>query len=811
MSRLDILDWIDLASFSLTRVDAFDHSRELAVEEFARWRALNMPAWRDPPRAAATILTLAEHEVRPGAFGFLRRAADGLLESTDVGRRLPADWASNTAVRWRLPLGTIQAAALASEPDVLPSGYLRAAIDEELQMLLDAAQVVDGHVHAGAILPFEALLRLLIANAPCSNDERGDVFIDSSCAEYLPLQVLQCATVLEAVLNRGEATALERTMRAAGFDEQLIDAVGSGRTWQFLAASAPTSLTGEPRWMDIRGLMPEGYSITIEDPHVEALQLKTSWLRSAFNEAADPAWRTAVEDFVRCEAVLHHALTQGSRAGLDEFLDSTERLRTMRQRANGGKHTILRNGLRHLCEGVPLKALELRTSEQPPPGMSLSMTGLAESLDVQFGGYLAYVPAHGTPRPVVAWPICLIRSMKQLPCPDGSPAFAVTGTPVRFDFRDLWSTVVAAADLLSTYPTLRSLVPGLDGAGDENSLPSWCIAQLFREFAGRIRGAPAVECAGLPALSYRIHAGESYGSPVQGLRRIHEAITHVIPSGAVPRIGHGLVLANPNWGMRCTTRPMRRDEAFDDLVWAWHLLRERGGSADGRRLAQVLAEVIVDVGRELYPALEDELQPDDYFRAYEARFQPKALEQLGLLEPAIASRTSGRSLRTTVNAPANDVTSRLLYRYLTDTTLSTELAEPLVEPVRLRQVYYQLRGSIVDLVRERGAVIESCPTSNLVIDGIEGYGDHPLFTLAREQVGCTINTDDPGIFSTSILDEYALMWEALGATGTPPRNDLFRGVLARGWELFNWCPDGGSCEQAVTAVRQEWRAASLAQ
>lgn len=69
-----------------------------------------------------------------------------------------------------------------------------------------------------------------------------------------------------------------------------------------------------------------------------------------------------------------------------------------------------------------------------------------------------------------------------------------------------------------------------------------------------------------------------------------------------------------------------------------------------------------------------------------------------------------------------------------------------------------------------GIGMESNPSSNLAISTIEGYDAHPIavvynkdITWDREQIqNCpqiyiSINTDDKGVFHTSLENEYALM------------------------------------------------------
>ena len=70
-------------------------------------------------------------------------------------------------------------------------------------------------------------------------------------------------------------------------------------------------------------------------------------------------------------------------------------------------------------------------------------------------------------------------------------------------------------------------------------------------------------------------------------------------------------------------------------------------------------------------------------------------------------------------------------------------------------------------IEEKGICIESNPSSNLKIGPIYRYDDLPLLRLngvkepREHRVSVSINTDDRGVFSTSIHNEYSLMAIAL--------------------------------------------------
>lgn len=72
--------------------------------------------------------------------------------------------------------------------------------------------------------------------------------------------------------------------------------------------------------------------------------------------------------------------------------------------------------------------------------------------------------------------------------------------------------------------------------------------------------------------------------------------------------------------------------------------------------------------------------------------------------------------------------------------------------------------AVVDLVRERGIVLEVCPTSNLCLKVFDRAADHPFPTLVDKGLTVTINSDDPAIFGSDLTGEMVLLSEAFGYT-----------------------------------------------
>ena len=813
---VDSLAWLDLAGYALTRTAGFGDRSPPAREAFAPWYRANSPGWRGE-RPAEGVERAVGAIAGSYALAAVTATAEALLFCSDSGWLLKPDWSSTTLMRWRIPSGTLHAAAAARAAVPVGHGPLRGDVDAGLNRLLHSGGVVDGHVHVGAIVPYDVLFHLVLSRlletphrivASRTAEALGDeLFADSDGIAYLPGHLLSVAALLMALIVpytddfESSTGSFEDHLSSVGVDP-VVARVLRERTslWTLLASDEPATTSGA-RWKSVERYLPRDVPAPpapSSDLHLHVLERKRRMFAAAF-ASGDSVLGAAIEDLLRCEAVLHFALTQGPRSGLGEFLVSSRRLSGLRK-VMGTKHTVVAEGLRYLTRSVNLTGIELRTAEQPWPGERLTEADLARSLGAQLDGYLAHAAACDADPPVATWPLCLIRgspsTMRRAPGRTVSGGYTI-----RFRVDELWDAVETMSRLLTTTPRARWLVPGLDVAGDEGGMPSWVFAILFNEFRNRMR-LSGLAPEPVPAVSLRVHAGESYSTPLQGLRRVDEAVRRVMLPPVTPRIGHGLVLARPTWELR----PQAWDEAFDDLTWAWTTLATHGSDSEANHLAGVLEPLVQEAGAQKYGLNCAEASAAAFAAAYEARFAARTLTRLGVLQESVSLRQGARWRGEVADMPAGG-SDRLVAEYLTRNDLENPLIEPLVDPVRMRQLYDALRPVVLRELLARGAVVEACPTSNLVIGGIDGYGQHPLLDLLREGIGVTINTDDPGLFGVNIFDEFGAIWPGLGAlhADAGARRDCCDALRARGVEVFDGCADGAATVRLAKEVQATWR------
>lgn len=103
---------------------------------------------------------------------------------------------------------------------------------------------------------------------------------------------------------------------------------------------------------------------------------------------------------------------------------------------------------------------------------------------------------------------------------------------------------------------------------------------------------------------------------------------------------------------------------------------------------------------------------------------------------------------------------------------------------------------IVNIIRERGIVLEVCPTSNVDSGVIATLEKHPLRSLTEQGLLTTINTDDPLISNITLTDELVRSIQYIGFTMDDIKQATLRAVEA------SFLPDAE--RETLTTQFREW-------
>lgn len=506
-----------------------------------------------------------------------------------------------------------------------------------------------------------------------------------------------------------------------------------------------------------------------QDTHDHPWRIEGSWLlgalaperlllASAFRLAREP-W-PALERYLQLRNAFHHALLQHrDERGLHHFRSVNGRrnfqfLGADRLRTRAAKHrallqervrcaqvveAILHDAADHVpreqAGAIPPLDLELRASIGAP-------NALREALEARLAGVADALRSWSRP----------------VPGADGPPRRRVP--PLRVGFVLHFSksqpvdesTLNALRQILEPASPLRSFLVGFDAAGDELASPP---RQWISAFCSLRRLHDEQPPAPTPIrLGFSFHVGEDIRDLLTSLRHVEEAATFLCP-GPRDRLGHATALfwePARYFQRHRYTWPTLGDHLLD-LVWAWDRLR----AAEGPERA--LAAVAEDLLRRRIPGLE-----------------------LGRIDRAAARlRDPGR--RHEPDADGSELRALQELLECVDASVRAPIEIDNVS-ARWQAMVTALRNLLRASLVTRGMVVEVNPTSNLFVGGLSGYADLPYLRAEAEdpegwprRVRWSINTDDPGIFQTTLRNEHA--WAARGLHDLGLEPQAIHGVLDR--------------------------------
>ena len=176
------------------------------------------------------------------------------------------------------------------------------------------------------------------------------------------------------------------------------------------------------------------------------------------------------------------------------------------------------------------------------------------------------------------------------------------------------------------------------------------------------------------------------------------------------------------------------------------------GAEQGEKLHGTIVKFIPDIGRQFPDSQASVL--DVVLRAKETGF----FIGLGLggiedgFPPSLFEETyrEARQKGLHVVAHAGETTSA---KTIWDT----------IELLKVERIGHGIRclddPKLVEHLRESQLPIEVCPTSNYCLGVIDKSQPHPIRAMVDAGLYCTVNSDDPPMFSTTLTDEYCLLYE----------------------------------------------------
>ena len=335
---------------------------------------------------------------------------------------------------------------------------------------------------------------------------------------------------------------------------------------------------------------------------------------------------------------------------------------------------------------------------------------------------------------------------------------------------------------------LRRRIRGIDAASIEIGCRPETFATEFRYLknfstANAHRRGPA-DMYAFPQLKATYHVGEDFLDIADGLRAIDEAVQFLgLERG--DRLGHALAMGiDPESHYRGKEYQISisKQDWLDDLVWLLYRSVELGIRLDLRQQEHFRQEaegLLTELYQKYMPDQSKRVTLQDYYESWSLRGDHPDCYQNPQWsdEPERCAKPilpcSYRSFMRRESEVLNQRRGRkelraLCYLYHFGAT-TRRCGEKVIarkvdkEYIKLMHTFQErLQGEIGDL----GLMVECNPTSNYLISTFNRYDEHPIFRFnsfgfggerAEGQLSVSINTDDQGVFDTSLENEYALL------------------------------------------------------
>ena len=320
------------------------------------------------------------------------------------------------------------------------------------------------------------------------------------------------------------------------------------------------------------------------------------------------------------------------------------------------------------------------------------------------------------------------------------------------------------------YPQLSEFIVGLDAASSENDTEPWVFAPIY-DNARCSKNKLLDNNLRIKTLGFTFHAGEDFRHILTGLRRVDEVITH-FKFHAGDRIGHAISLGLDieKWMRNNQVVVLPRMEYLENMLWVWGLYKD--GFYDKSFDITYLEIEIMKTAKKIYGKIEGisiYLLWDAYVSKFK-EFKPnKSLVNDKEKENCSLFCMYGKSTEVWNEEKLRHVQHCKCYL--------DRMIEPIQVKVNLDQVNMikQIQKIVCSKVSREAIIIETNPSSNIVIGEVESLFEHYIYSLNKRGLSDTadtessimvsINSDNPFVCNTNISNEFSYIFYALQEKG----------------------------------------------
>ena len=387
---------------------------------------------------------------------------------------------------------------------------------------------------------------------------------------------------------------------------------------------------------------------------------------------------------------------------------------------------------------------------------------------------------------------------------------------------------LAISRLREQAPEIAQRILGIDGCNVEIGCRPEVFAVAFRYLKNYVPIDAWGKKRRVPKLGVTYHVGEDFLDIIDGLRAIEEAY-RFLEFRCGDRMGHALALGINvrDWyesKMRRVVLP--KQDYLDNLVWVYTKIRQNGmvGFEDlllyiEKEYAVLFQEIYLNNIAESYmhgvfenyrassrEKISERISKFDihtYYYAWKLRGDDPEAYRDGFFKFPLFENYGWDMFRIARSGSLEDFRIKdefepafLYHNYHYNGRVKRkgkEIIEVSITP-QMMDAVEKIQLNMQKRIAEQGIEIETNPSSNYLIGTFKRYDQHPLlkfYNLGLErdqekiadcpQISVSINTDDQGVFATSLENEYALMAQALERMCDSKGNQIYSRE-----EIYQW-------------------------
>lgn len=346
-------------------------------------------------------------------------------------------------------------------------------------------------------------------------------------------------------------------------------------------------------------------------------------------------------------------------------------------------------------------------------------------------------------------------------------------------------------------PEVMSIISGIDACSNEIDCRPEVFAPEFRHMRQyRYAFDEFISKYPLPNLRITYHAGEDFLDPIDGIRAIDEAISLLEMKGG-DRLGHALALGIDceDWyHLKHHTVLLKKQALLDNLVWLYgkmHHYNIQNSAAEDqifKWFKKLYTYIYTNSLSEPTKSLIYAVDVMDYYASLNLRGNDPIIyfhnpegsreERIKFEEALKNTELEPWKIKKSAGLNYDPISNALYHYYHFDNNMKCKSDERIefYVPKCIIDVVCFIQEKMQYDISNRNIGVECNPSSNFLIGTFKDYLKHPIFKFNNKylfspsdkraminnpRISASINTDDLGVFDTSLENEYALIACAL--------------------------------------------------